>query len=212
MIKNFRRRTLASGPSTGVQRHPTMSSPACPMTLAQKLCEAGRIICIRSDAVLVAPGAQAAARVWLLSPGHGGGCARRRTPIPVARPGCRRSERSYGERWRGPGSAGTRRGSCPVLLPPGLPRGRRPARGGRSAGRYPRPAWVAAAFEPGAGRGRAHRPGGFRTRRRPPAGSIIFRREAELHVGSHPSPATTRVRQRAHVVTCAATDPDATGD
>ena len=40
----------------------------------------------------------------------------------------------------------------------------------------------------------------------------IFRGEAELHVGSHPSPATTRVRQRAYVVTCAATDPDATGD
>ena len=188
-----------------------MSSPACPMTLAQKLCEAGRSTCIRSDAMLVAPEAQAAARVWLLPPGRGGGCARRRTPIPVARPGCRRSERSYGERWRGQGSAGTRRGSCPVLLPPGLPRGRRPARGGRSAGRFVRPASVAAAFEPGAGRpcasaGRLPNPAPA------PAGSIIFRREAELHVGSHPSPATTRVRQRAYVVTCAATDPDATGD
>ena len=27
----------------------------------------------------------------------------------------------------------------------------------------------------------------------PPAGSIIFRTEAEIHIGSHPPPATTRV-------------------
>ena len=183
------------------------------MTLAQKLYEAGRITCMRSDAVLVASEAQAAARVWLMPRGRGGGCARRRTPIPVARPGCRRSERLYGERWRGQGSAGTRRGNRLVLLPAGLPRGGRPVRGGRSAGRYPRPASVAAAFGPGAGRGRARRRNCGRLPKPAPApaGSIIFRREAELHVGSDPSPATTRV-SNGRVVTCAATDPDATGD
>ena len=112
---------------------------------------------MRSDAVFVAPEAQAAARVWLMPRGRGGGCARR-TPIPVARPGCRRSERWYGERWQGQGFAGTQRGT--------------PA----------------------------------------PAGTIIFCREAELHAGLYPSPATTRVWQSAHAVTCAATDPEATGD